>query len=733
MKVKNMTVQNDSAQIERNTAISIKSKFFIVFLFFPVCLVGFMVANYMRDKAFFELRLEQSVHTGFENTERLLSLYFSNTANIIRTFAASELIIAEEADITSYKDRHTASGISKMICEPGSYEARVMQLCMQFQQENPLFVGIAFATEHNGGYVHYPPIDRKDGYDARTREWYKLGKRNPGTVQSLDAYRTSSGQTVMTIVEGITDITGKFKGVITFDVDLSRLALLLARQNTEDCHVILTDRSDKVLVNTIDPAHFFIPVKELQIRHLNDYTYRKELRFEETVSGVAYYAETFPISLPIADFGCIILIDKTITAAYLRQLILFFAAATGISSIILFTIFAASVRIFIRPVIHTTQLLAGIAEGEGDLRARLPVHKNDEIGRLALYFNRTIEKIAVSIQSVKDTAGNMRHVGQTLVTNMTEAAHTAHEIGTNIENTKKEMLQHASSISAVGSSLQAIMHTIETLNADIVMQTDIVKRSTADTAQMTANTAEVNEVVGHNLKTLEALHTATHAGKTAILETANLTKSVNESSEVLLDASTVIQNIAAQTNLLAMNAAIEAAHAGEAGKGFAVVAAEIRKLAEESNTQGKNITAILKNLKDKIEKVHETSPVIAQHFDAIFQLADQTKQQENTIMEAMQKQRSDSERIMAAMQQLETMTTGIKNSSHEMLEGSNLVSQEMTRLGTMSEAIANSMTEMASGAVQINNTVQEVSTISQMNKESIESLAFEVAKFKIDS
>ena len=399
--------------------------------------------------------------------------------------------------------------------------------------------------------------------------------------------------------------------------------------------------------------------------------------------------------------------------------------------IILLTAFNAASRFFIRPVIHTTQLLAGIAEGEGNLQVRLPTRKNDEIGRLALYFNRTIEKIALSVQSVRNTADNMQYVGAELVTNMTETANTVHAISTNIENVKKEMLQHASSILAVGSSLQVIMHTIETLNANIVVQTDVVKNSTADTAQMAENTTEVNEVVEYNLKTLETLHSATRAGKNAILETVNLTKSVNESSAVLFDASTVIQNIAAQTNLLAMNAAIEAAHAGESGKGFAVVAAEIRKLAEESNTQGKNITAILKNLKDKIEKVHEAAPVIAQHFDAIFQLADQTKRQENTIMEAMQKQRSDSERIMNAMQQLETMMTGIKNSSQEMLNGSNLVSQEMKHLGTMSDSIANSMAEMASGAVQINNAVQAVSSITQRNKENIENLAFEVAKFKL--
>lgn len=732
MKAKGVIFPHVIAQsVQQNTAMSLKLKFFIVFLFFPLCLAGFMVANYIRDKAFFALQLQQSVHTSFENTERLLSLYFSNTANIIRTVASSEIITAEEAGITSYKDRHTEAGVSKMICEPGSYEARVMQLCTQFQQENPVFVGIGFATEHNGGFVRYPPVDRKDGYDSRTRDWYKLGKQKPGTVQSLDAYRTSSGQTVMTIVEGITDVAGNFKGVVTFDVDLSRLASLLTQQHAESCQVILTDRTEKILVNTINPERFFIPIADLKLRNLSGYTHEKKVQFEETISGIRYYGEALPISLQIADFGCIILISQTTTAAHLRQLLLFFAAALGISLIILFTVFAASARIFIRPVIHTTQLLAGIAEGDGDLQVRLPIRKNDEIGRLALYFNRTIEKIAVSIQSVRDTAGNMHDVGEALVTNMTETADTVHEISTNIEHVKKEMLQHASSIIAVGSSLQVMMRTIENLNDSIIMQTDVVKNSTADTAQMAANTTEVNKVVEHNLKTLETLHTATHAGKTAILETVNLTKAVNESSEVLLDASTVIQNIAAQTNLLAMNAAIEAAHAGESGKGFAVVATEIRKLAEESNAQGKNITAILKNLKDKIEKVHEAAPVIAQHFDAIFQLADQTKQQENTIMAAMQKQRSDSGRIMHAMQQLEQMTTGIKNSSSEMLNSSNLVSHEMTRLATMSDSIANSMADMASGAGHINNAVQAVSSITQMNKENIETLAFEVAKFKL--
>ena len=181
-----------------------------------------------------------------------------------------------------------------------------------------------------------------------------------------------------------------------------------------------------------------------------------------------------------------------------------------------------------------------------------------------------------------------------------------------------------------------------------------------------------------------------------------------------------------------MNAAIEAAHAGEAGKGFAVVAGEIRKLAEESNTQGKNITAILQGLKEKIELVNTAAVAIEKQFDTIFDLVERTKTQEHIIMGAMQEQNADSERILTAMHTIDNMTHTVQNISYEMLHGSNLVSDEMKRLANMSDAIADSMNEMATGTMQINNAVHEVQELSQHNKNSIDNLASEVNQFKID-
>ena len=388
-------------------------------------------------------------------------------------------------------------------------------------------------------------------------------------------------------------------------------------------------------------------------------------------------------------------------------------------------------RKIVKPINATVVALKNIAQGEGDLTVRLSVSGNDEVSDLSKYFNQTIEKIAESVKSVEKSSTAMRQVGDELASNMTETASAVYEISANISGIKKQMLNHTSSVVAVGSSLQVMSNTIEKVDGHIAVQIQSVENSAQAVHLMVSNIQSVADTVGNNLQTLEELNTATNQGKRIIAETVELSKAVAESSEILLDTSSVIQNIAAQTNLLAMNAAIEASHAGEAGRGFGVVAGEIRKLAEESSAQGKNITQILNGLKEKIGRVNEAALSAEHRFDAIFELAGKTRNQEQHIMEAMQQQSSGSEQIVQAIHHIETMTQEVKKSSQEMLANSNLVSTEMKRLGEMSDAIANSMNEMASGTVQISNAVQEVSGISQTNKASIENLISEVSKFKV--
>ena len=387
-------------------------------------------------------------------------------------------------------------------------------------------------------------------------------------------------------------------------------------------------------------------------------------------------------------------------------------------------------RKIIKPIQRAVFALKNIAQGEGDLTVRLPVIGNDEITDMSEYFNETIAKIGASVKVVGTNSKIMEEVGNELAANMTETASAVHEISTNIDGVKQQAMTQAASVTETAATVEEIVRTIKQLNTSIEMQTASVAQSSSSVEEMVANIASIGQTLGKTDDVINNLTVATGDGKATLVTSNTVTQKIAEESGSLMEASNVIQHIASQTNLLAMNAAIEAAHAGESGKGFAVVADEIRKLAEESSAQGKTITATLKNLSGEIDTLSTSSKTVEEKFNIIFNIAEPVKEMSNRLTESMREQENGSKEVLTAIKNINMVTTEVQAGSEEMLKGGEGVAEEMRKLDDLTRIITESMNEMASGAMQISNTVQNVHEITQKNKQSIENLVAEVSKFK---
>ncbi len=384
-----------------------------------------------------------------------------------------------------------------------------------------------------------------------------------------------------------------------------------------------------------------------------------------------------------------------------------------------------------RPLVTTAEALKNIAEGEGDLTVSLPTRGNDEISDISLFFNKTIQKLRKSIGSVGKHSAIMENLGNSLAVSMTKTALSIDEIRASIEGVKSQAHEQTTSVSETTGTVSRIIGNLEALNGNIENQAASVMRSSASIEQMVANIDSISQSLEKSNTLANTLAQATAEGKQTLQNSNTVTQKIIEQSGGLLEASNVIQNIAEQTNLLAMNAAIEAAHAGESGKGFAVVADEIRKLAEESSSQGKAITETLRHLKDEITVLSSSTKIVEENFNTIFNLSESVRSMSTELTAAMHEQENGSKEVLEAIKRISAITADVKTGSEEMLTGGRGIFEEMYKLDNLTLRLKDSMNEMSDGVMQINSTVQEVDDLAQKNDLSIKRLAHEVKKFKV--
>ncbi|MDR2446760.1 MAG: methyl-accepting chemotaxis protein [Treponema sp.] len=448
-------------------------------------------------------------------------------------------------------------------------------------------------------------------------------------------------------------------------------------------------------------------------------------------TAIRYYAVPFMVGHYSKAWSLVVGVPQTTIMAPVYRMISVCLAIGFLTIIIMSTGVFFMARSISRPINNLALMLKDISEGEGDLTKTIAITDHNEIGDLAHYFNLTIGKIKNLVISVKKEADSLSETGSDLASNITSTASSISEITANIQSITSQTGKQRASVASAGAIMGGVVKNIETLNSHIQKQTERVTQSSSAVEEMLANIQSVTQTLIKNEEYVANLSEASERGRAGLREVSADIQEIAKESAGLLEINAVMKNIASQTNLLSMNAAIEAAHAGEAGKGFAVVADEIRKLAESSSGQSKTTNDVLKKIKDSIDKISKSTEGVLLKFEAINEGVRQVTKQEANVRSAMEEQGEGSKSILESTAGLNEITGEVQKSASGMLEGSREVMRESDALERITEEIRDGMREMVSRVERIDSTVQQVNGISMNNKQQVERLIREVSHFKV--
>ncbi len=399
--------------------------------------------------------------------------------------------------------------------------------------------------------------------------------------------------------------------------------------------------------------------------------------------------------------------------------------------IILIVLAALIIWSSIRPLKLVEKSIQNIASGNADLTRRIDATANNEIGSIVAGFNEFVDKLQSIISELKRSKDDLAQSGNDLNDSIDTTSGALHKILSDIDSVKNEITSQSASVEETAGAITEISQNIVSLERMIENQSKGVSQASAAVEQMIGNIGSVNKTVELLAQSFSSLEGKSNEGIAKQSQVSEQISLISNQSQMLEDANAAIAGIASQTNLLAMNAAIEAAHAGESGKGFSVVADEIRKLSETSTAQSKTIGDELKKIQKSIQTVVETSKQTADAFLSVTDNIQETNMLVNQIKSAMHEQLSGSREIGDVLHIMNDSTVEVKTASAEMSEGQKAILEEVKHLQDATVSMKDTMYQMETGANSINDTGISLKAIASMVYGTIRKIESQIDQFKV--